>query len=551
MQQAQDQAAFAKARAVTEPEARVTALEQFTAAYPRTALAKRAADLELETLLRAFSERTAAIHALAGAEVARSAPGFERWTEEARLADLLASAGPAGADLPDAKLWATAAVAAMTEESYRRQMRAMETRYKLPPLTGAQRHREFARTRASFLAALANVDLRTKDMEGADRALAEAVRLDPLSSEVSSLRGQLALEQKQDREALELFERAEAEGDLKEPWRGEMVRLYAQQHGEADRADSEGTAGMASGVGRPVPPGLDDEIDALYAKLFPPLYQLSPRTLPAGGHTVLLELFTGAGCAPCAAPDLAVESLLGTYPRQDLVVLEYDEHIPRPDPLTNPDTVARAAAYHVGMTPQAFMDGEEVPVGGASRADVENVVLGFADEVEERAAEVTGVRLAMTVTRSPNGAAQAHVLVSREAWPGMQTAAIHPNPGATLPPSRLVAHFALVEDNVRYSGENGIRFHRMVVRALGKPAVLGPPAKAVGEVAEASFVPGEIEQAQSRYLNEFEKNNDRFGEVRLLTKDIPMQQSHLAIVTWVEDPSSHHVLQAAFQELPR
>lgn len=545
MQRAQDRAAFLKARAVGEPDARVTALKAFAAEYPGTSLAKRAEASELETLLANFPDRTAEIHALAAAKVRAAPVGFERWSEEARLADALASAGPNGADLMDAAAWGKDAAGTLNEESYRRQMRRIEVRYKLPPLTPGQRHRDYLRTRASFLAALANVALRVKDPEGVSRALAEAEKLDPLSSEVSSLQGQMALGRHDDTVALRDFERAEAEGDLKEPWRGRMVRLYEQVHrpagGSGANTGAPRAAGTESGVGGEISSreGLSREVDALYAKLFPPPFALPPRRLPTGGHTVLLELFTGAGCEPCVAPDLAVESLLGTYDRQDLVVLEFDEHIPRPDPLANPDSGERAAMYHVGQTPAAFLDGEELPVGGASRRDVENVVVGFADALEARAAVVTGVKLGLAVKRG----ADSTIAVTSQVVPNGAT----PTGGVGLP-ERVVVHAALVEDHVRYSGENGIRFHRMVVRAAAPARTV--EMRSPGE-AEASFNPTQIARDQAAYLREFEKHNDRFGEFQFRTSEIPIQAEYLAVATWIEDPGTHEVLQAAFAAVPR
>ena len=527
-QQAQDRAAFAAARAITDPAQRVAALEQFAQANPGTAIAHQAKLLELDTLLQAFPDRITEVHRLAAADIEGTSAGFERWSEEARLADLLASAGPAGADLPDAKTWAQDAAQAMTEESYARQMKLMAAKYKLPSIPAKQVHGDFLRTRASFLAALANVYLRETDADAVDRALAEAYRLNPLSSEVSSLRGQLALRRHEDGQALDDFERAEATGDLKEPWRAEMLRLYQ----EIDKGDEA---------------GLNDQIDAVYGKLFPPLFALPPRKLPAGGHTVLLELFTGSGCEPCVAPDLAVESLLGSYSRQDLVILEFDEHIPRPDPLANPDSVARAATYRVGSTPAAFLDGEELPVVGASRSDVENVVVSFAEAIEDRAAEPTGVQLALTAARGPGGEITADASIS----PAASAAAGQNSAMPAALPAHPVLRFALVEDYVRYSGENGMRFHRMVVRKLVRANTAAAPASGGASIhAETIFRPSEIAQDQITYLHAYARGNDRFGEVHFLTTDIPMQPNHLAVVAWIEDPATQGVLAAAYTPVP-
>ena len=526
-----DQAAFNEARAVTDPAQRVAALKGFVQEHPGTALAQRAAMLELETELRSFPDHTAEIHALAAADVAATAPGFERWAEKARLADMLASAGPSGADLADAKTWAEDAVAALTEESYRRQMAALQAKYRLDPLPAKQIHHGFVRNRASFLAALANVELRDGELDTADRALTAAFALDPLASKVSSLRGQLALLRHQDREALADFERAEAEGDLPEPWRGKMLSLYQQL--------DQGTAA-----------GLNEQVDEVYDKLFPPPFSLPPRKLPPGGHTVLLELFTGSGCEPCVAPDLALESLLATYTRQDLVVLAYDEHIPRPDPLANPDSVARAANYGVGSTPEAFLDGDPLPVPGASRADVENVVVGFADAIEDRAAESSGVGLQLNVTQASGGTLQAEAILSPVGPVRIASAAS----AASRPlPSHALVRFALVEDTVRYSGENGIRFHRMVVRSLARADAALPaqtPSGAPPAFARVTFRPAEIAEDQAKYLAAYETGNDRFGAFHFRTLDLPIDPDHLAVAVWIEDSQSHAVLQAAFAPVP-
>lgn len=514
---ARDQAAFRAARAVSDPGQRVAALKAFMGEFPESGLAAKANALALETELAAFPERTEEIHALAAAEVSGAAAGLERWIEEAHVADMLANAGTNGADLADAKVWAGQAVAALTEESFRRETAASQAKYKLPPLTPKQVHRDFVGYRAAFLAALANVELRLGQTAAAAPLLEEAFRLEPLSGEVNSLRGQMALARQQDAEALTDFERAEAAGGLSERWRGEMLRLY-----EARNPDGE--------------PGLERKVDAVYEGMYPPVFTLKPRALPAGGHTVLLELFTGSGCEPCVAPDLAVESLLRTYSRQDLVVLEWDENVPRPDPLTNWSSEARAYEYGVGQTPEAFLDGAPLPVAGASREDAENVVIGFADELEDRAAEPTGVRISLSAQRNAGGKITATATVTTGRVAGVAV-------------GRTELHFALVQDHIRYSGENGIRFHRMVVRAMESGERVGP-AQGSTSVTEATFDLTALAKQLRAYLDAYEKGNEVYGEVRFLTKDIPIDPAQLAVVAWVENPVTHEVLQTAYAPVP-
>ena len=79
---------------------------------------------------------------------------------------------------------------------------------------------------------------------------------------------------------------------------------------------------------------------------------------------VLLELFTGAECGPCVAADLAFDAVSSAYRPTELITLEYHLHIPRPDPLTAPDSVARAAYYEVRSTPSTLFNGVPAALHG-------------------------------------------------------------------------------------------------------------------------------------------------------------------------------------------
>ncbi len=520
---AEDKEAFRVARATAEPEPRLAALRDFAARFPDSALRRKATELALETVLRSFPERTEQVHALAAGQIADAPAGLERNLEQARVADALASAEPAGADLPAAQGWAEAAVSALNEDNFRRETAATQRRYRLPPLSASEVHRSFVHDRVLCLAALANVYLREAKPERAEPLLVEASRLDPLSSEVNALEGQLALDGHRDAAALEAFERAEATGELAAPWHAQALRLYTAGGGQGGEA------------------GFEAKIDALYAKLMPAVFTLPPRTLPAGGHTALLELFTGSGCEPCVAPDLAVESLLATYGRHDLAVLEYDENIPRPDPLTNPASESRAVMYRVGSTPEAFLDGAPLPVAGSTRGDAENVVVGFASELEDEAAQPSPLRLTLEGTQTA-GAVTAHAAISLA--PGVPAGSI---------PGRAAVHVALVQDDIRYSGENGIRFHRMVVRAMGPETALRLGAGPAGESSQsvdAGFDLGTVETTLRSYLEAYEHRNDRFGEIRFRTTDLPLDPAHLGVVVWVQEVATRAVLQAAFLAVP-
>lgn len=74
-------------------------------------------------------------------------------------------------------------------------------------------------------------------------------------------------------------------------------------------------------------------------------------------RVVVMELFTGAQCPPCVAADVAFDALQKTYKSSELVLIQYHLHIPLPDPLTNSDTVARAAYYGFRSTGKRLIRG--------------------------------------------------------------------------------------------------------------------------------------------------------------------------------------------------
>src|SRR5207253_3126066 len=106
--------------------------------------------------------------------------------------------------------------------------------------------------------------------------------------------------------------------------------LYAKVHGDSSES-------------------LDEYLDDTYRKRFPNPLHAEPylKTAARTDRAVLAEVFTGSGCPPCVAADLAFDVALERYSRNDVVVLMYHQHIPRPDPMTNPATLARAKFYNV------------------------------------------------------------------------------------------------------------------------------------------------------------------------------------------------------------
>ena len=94
--------------------------------------------------------------------------------------------------------------------------------------------------------------------------------------------------------------------------------------------------------------GLEELLDAKYLEVNPPPFAVDPYkpTEKRTDRVVLTEVFTGSGCPPCVAADLAADLAMERYNTKELTVIMYHEHIPQPDPMTTPQTTARFKYYN-------------------------------------------------------------------------------------------------------------------------------------------------------------------------------------------------------------
>jgi hypothetical protein len=544
-----DQRAFKAARAITDPEQRLEALRSFVQAYPKSDRVDRAQSAILTVLLDSFPQRVPEIDAQVKTEIKRSGKGLDRANEETYVAYQLAEAGAAGVDLRRAEKLAKDAASHLDEPTYDQQTARNYAKFKVPAPKPESMHKDFVETRAETLAVLADVYLREGKQALAASLTSEAYALDPMIDDVNTMRGRIALTNHNDAETLDSFERAQLLGAIKPADRDKMMQLYRAAHAGSDA-------------------GFIAEMDARYAQLFPPPFTPGKHTATASGHTILLELFTGSACPPCVGGDLAVDAMLESYPRSEVVALAFDQHIPEPDPLANPDSVARAEVYGISGTPSFVVDGAIEPFYGGHRDGSEGLYDKLVKLVDAEAATGSGVDLKLAADKGPGGLVQAHAVVTLPSAAELQAriaasaaagkpattaagekkAAIPAPSAAEATPAEpnIVVNFALVEDDIRYSGENGIRFHRMVVRALAKPAGEGfAAAPSAAVTLDASFDPDAISRSLATYLDDYEQKNDRFGKITFLSKDTKMQPNHLAIAAWVQDAKTRRVLQAA------
>ncbi len=569
MQLPADQRAYKAALATPDPAQRLVAMQTFVKDYPKSSRAGGAKSKIFDLLLKNFPDRTKEIEKAAKQQV-KSAKGLQKLYDRANVAEELSEAGPHGVDLPQAEKWAREAADKFTEPAYDKAQVKMYARFKAKPPKAADMHNDYQDTVAGIDVSLADVYLHEAKLDEAKALLDKAYARQPLDSDTNAVRGELALAQHNDAEALQYFERAELSGDLGERRRNKLNALYAAAHGGSD-------AGMVK------------TMDAEYKAMFPAPFAPGKASVKPGGHTAMLELFTGSGCPPCVGGDLAVDGLLKTYPRTELVALAFDEHIPEPDPLANPDTAARAEMYHSRSTPNYVLDGKLLDVYGQSREKSKELYDTLTKMVTAEAERPTAVQLKLTALRAADGKIEAHATVTagseaelakqivfppepkpKEAAPApdkkggkkdtkkkpaaKQAAPVIPAKVVPPVPAKpdLALNFALVEDDVRYSGENGVRFHRYVVRSLAKPADGGfPVAAGTTQALGAGFDPAAISAKWKTYLDGYAKDNDRFGPITFLSTDTTMQPKHLYVAAWVQDMKTHRVLDAAIVPVER
>jgi hypothetical protein len=271
---------------------------------------------------------------------------------------------------------------------------------------------------------------------------------------------------------------------------------------------------------------------------------------------------------------LAFAAGLDRYSRQNYILLNYHVHIPQPDPMVNPSTLERQRFYGVRSTPSYFIDGDSDGGGGGAYL-AQSIYDGKVEPVvEKHLAEAPQAAIRLRATQSgPTVSVKASVSDVKSQS------------------SKLRLQIALVEDMVSYSGENGNRFHEMVVRSLAngppapvvKPAVpagsgadspqgdesaaadapaagekpASPPAQPTGFALRAGknssfewkFDLAKVAADAKAHLEDFETNT-RKGAYAFRQKKHEISTEDLSVVAFVQDEATRKVLQAVYVKLP-
>jgi len=279
---------------------------------------------------------------------------------------------------------------------------------------------------------------------------------------------------------------------------------------------------------------LDGKLDEEYHAKVPPFKpeHYAGRKDPEQNRVVMFELFTGAQCPPCVAADVAFDALLSTYKPTELVTLQYHLHIPGPDPLTNPDSVARSQYYSVGGTPSTYFNGVTAAGGGGGMPQSEGKYRQFRQEIDKQLAGAKSAKIELQVTRSGD-----KILVKATAQVEGRDDAKDDDE------SKLHLRVALTEEAIRYVGGNQLRFHHHVVR--GFPGGVEGKALTAGEGnVELTIDLDEVRDGLGKYLDDFAKGS---GFPASLPK---LDFKGLAVVAFVQDDADKRILHAAQAAVP-
>ncbi len=288
--------------------------------------------------------------------------------------------------------------------------------------------------------------------------------------------------------------------------RATLAKLWEKKHGKQD--------------------GLEEYLSHAYEKALRLDREAIPPRKPGEGNRVaLVELFTGATCAPCIAADVATTGLQQLYKPSEVIVLRYHEHIPGPDPLANDETHMRFMLYKGDKTPTGFVNGKKIELGGFMDRAPQTLV-ELLGEVEPILTEKTGAKIELS--------AKVQGDIIRVQAAGSDTEEFGLNVRLRL---------VLAEERVNYPAANGIRVHEMVVRQLPRGPV-GIAASGTSVQTEVDIDPAQVRAATLESLTRIESQEGFKFEVK------PVDLKSLVIVAMLQEEDTLKILQSAALKLP-
>jgi hypothetical protein len=267
-----------------------------------------------------------------------------------------------------------------------------------------------------------------------------------------------------------------------------------------------------------------------YTKTVPPFKVEEYKGRKAKSDRVaLVEIVTTTELTQTTAFDYARDALLKAYKPTEVIVLTYQLGIPdAPNVLTNRAVQERLQFYQtaIGRNVFSFVNGKRAVQlqKDTTAAAAKAIFDALKEKVNEELEKPSEAKLKLVVTPGEKGfTGKASVTDLEKA--GEQT----------------FLRFAVVEEKIRYTAGNGVKYHHNVVRATpgGKGIVL--KQKAADHTVTVN--PDELRETLSKSLDDLAK------EAELPRGERPLALKNLKLVAFVQNDSTGDVLAAAQADL--
>jgi len=511
-----DRKAYSDAMAIKEPEKKIEALQQVLMDFPDSQAAGAVQQAIFDTLVKNFPDQKIRILEQANVITAKAT--------DAQKPNIFGSLGTqlcdAGILLDEAENYATKSLALIEQE-----LAKLKENPPPPPPATAQGNANprpapnpaanFERARTASQLTLGRIYLKQGKLDAAEKNLKGALSTNPQLTAATLALAELYDKRGDSENALNAYITAASTSKMPVASRQALNALYAKSH--------KGSTA-----------GLEETLDAKYLDLNPPPFEVEPYKAAATrtDRVVLAEVFTGSGCPPCVAADLAADLAMERYNRQELAVIIYHEHIPQPDPMTTPQTTARFKYYAGTGVPTLAIDGVST-VGGGAR----NATRGVYDRITkviEKKLEVPAEAKLKLDAKLDGTIVRANCTVD----------------GVTSESPDLKLHIVLVEGKLRYTGENGVRFHPMVVRSMAGADGTGLGIKSKGpETFTWDFDLNKISTAIKQHLDEYEAGGHRGNTFTFVEKKFAIDPTDLSVAAFVQDAKTKAILQAVILKI--
>jgi thiol-disulfide isomerase/thioredoxin len=497
--------AYREAKKIETVEQRLAAMREVIARYGKTYSATDARHNILETILaKSPGDKQAVLKAAADfiQGMSKDSRRYGRNTVATLLLDK-------NVYLPEAEAYARKALDEYKQNKFYSEQRKSAAKAKQPLPSDADLAAGFNQARSGPLETVGLIALAQGRDAEARKLLEQTFSYDNGRGRAAAALAELYEKDGDEKVALEHLYLAQLSGRMPKEGRARLERLHKKRHNDSLT-------------------DLEAVLDKVYREKFPAPIHVNAYA-PASGRTdrtVLAEVFTGSGCPPCAAADLAFDVVLEQYKRSDVIVLMYHQHIPRPDPMAHPSSEERFKWYVRGGVPTYVIDGK-VDGGGGPRRDTPRLYKKINELVEKRLVVAPQAKIRL---QAKLGERLVHVRIAAE--------------NNAEEPKQAKLHLVLAERELRYSGENGIRFHPMAVRDSKEFDI--DLAKA-GEHSHTFDIAG-ISRNLKAHLDDYEVNG-RHGKITFSEKKHEINPTELVVVAFVQDPSSKEILQSAYLDL--